>query len=169
MLQEMNILTPVGSIQHLQTQCCAFNLPVDYMEEIIEKGWLDKPKGSLQILYERGFIHPNNIRQYTDKGRVGEMGMLEENTSLKMLLQKQPDFSSELTLLQLYAEKMGVKVDWMPKCDLEIAVGGIKKYLWALAKLYYHCQPLSRKRSKKKFRTLVDECFSVANLTLTRS
>jgi hypothetical protein len=168
MLKEMNILTPVGSIQHLRTQCRALNLPVDYTEEIIEEGWLDKPKGSLQILYERGFIDPNNIGQYTDKGRVGEMGMLEENTSLKMLLQKQPDFSSELTLLQFYAEKMGVKADRTPKCHPEIAGEGIE-YLWALAKLYYRCQPLSRKRSKKKFRELVDECLSVANLTLVRS
>jgi hypothetical protein len=49
------------------------NLPVDYTEDVIEEGWLNKPKGSLQILYERGFIDPDNIGQYTDMGTVGNM------------------------------------------------------------------------------------------------
>jgi hypothetical protein len=142
-------------VQQLRAQCRLLNLPVDYTEDVIEEGWLNKTKGSLQILYKRGFIDPDNIGQYTDKGTVGNMGLLDESTSLKLLLQKQPDFSTELTLLQFYREKMGVLVDRTPKCHPEIAGEGIE-YLWALAKLYYHNQPLSRKRSKKKFRDLVD-------------
>jgi hypothetical protein len=42
----------------------------------------------------------------------------------------------ELTLLQYYAQEMGVKVDRAPKWHPEIAGEGIE-YIWALAKLYY--------------------------------
>jgi hypothetical protein len=94
------------------------------------------------------------------------MGLLDESTSLKLLLQKQPDFSTKLTLLQFCRGEMGVLVNQTPKCHPEIAGEGIE-YLWVLAKLYYRNRPLSRKWSKKKFRALVDECLLVENLTLT--
>ena len=36
--------------------------------EIVE-GWIGKPKGALQVLYERGWINPtNNPKVYTMKG-----------------------------------------------------------------------------------------------------
>jgi hypothetical protein len=34
------------------------HLPIKKTIPIIEEGWCNKPKGALQVLYERGFIDP---------------------------------------------------------------------------------------------------------------
>jgi hypothetical protein len=54
MLKDMNIINPTGMLKPLQDQCTALNLPVTCTEEIIEEGWVGKPKGCLQILDEQG-------------------------------------------------------------------------------------------------------------------
>jgi hypothetical protein len=168
MLKDMDIINPTGMLKPLQDQCTTLNLPITCIEEIIEEGWVGKPKGCLQILYQQGWIDPANWKQYIEKGKVDTMGNLLEDTSLVLLLQKQPDFLSEITLLQYFAEQMGVTVDRTPKCHPELAGEGIK-YLWAFAKLYYRYKPLSRKRSKQKFWLLVKESLSINNLNVMRA
>jgi hypothetical protein len=54
MLKDMNILHPIGSANVLRDQCISLDLPITYTQEIIEEGWVGRPKGSLQILYEHG-------------------------------------------------------------------------------------------------------------------
>jgi hypothetical protein len=162
MLKEKNVLNPKGGLQQLQQQCAALDLPLSVQEPVIREGWLNKPKGAFQILFERGWIDPSNIRQYTEKGQKDEMGNLDEDTSINLLIQKQPDFMSELTLLQYHGKKLGVQVDRTPKCHPELAGEGIE-YVWSLAKLYYRHYPLVMKRSKNSFRALVDKCISPTN------
>jgi hypothetical protein len=150
MLQGMGITNPCGSAKQLQKQCALLNLPITRQKEVTQEGWLCKPKGAFQILYECGWIDPLNIKQYTEKRRLDKMGILVEESSINLLMQKQSDFTSELTLLQYYGSQLGVLVDRTPKCYPEIAGDGIA-YVWALAKLYYWYQPLSMKRSKGLF------------------
>jgi hypothetical protein len=88
MLKDMNILNPVGNLKHLQAQCKALDLPITGTKEKIWEGWVGKPKGSLQILYKWGWVDPDEWRKYTDKGRLDEMGILMEQTSLNLLMQK---------------------------------------------------------------------------------
>jgi hypothetical protein len=38
-----------------------------------DEGWLYKPKGSLQILYERGFIDERNLSKYSNKGKTNQL------------------------------------------------------------------------------------------------
>jgi hypothetical protein len=76
MLKDMNILNPTGMLKPLQDQCIVLNLPVTCTEEIIEEGWVGKPKGCLEILYEQGWIDLANWKQYTEKGRRNTMGNL---------------------------------------------------------------------------------------------
>jgi hypothetical protein len=76
------------------------------------------------------------------------MGNLLEDTSLYLLLQKQPDFQCELTLLQHFGDQMGIMVDCTPNCHPELA-GEAIEYIWAFAKLYYWPQPLNRKKQRK--------------------
>jgi hypothetical protein len=101
------------------------------------------------------------------KGKVNEMGILLENTSINLMIQNQPDFVSELTLLQYHGNKLGVLVDRTPKCHPELAGEGIE-YVWALAKLHYQNQPLLRKWTKEAFRTLVNESLSLYNLNIVQ-
>jgi hypothetical protein len=166
-LKENNIVKPSGSLKQLQDQCKRLDIPITCEVEVVEDGWIGKPKGSFQILYERGWIDVTKMRKYTERGKVNEMGIMDESFSTSQLIKKQPDFIGELTLLQYYAKKMGATVDRSPKCHPEIAGEGIE-YVWALAKLYYRGKPIEQKRTKKKYRELVDECLSVVNLTKTR-
>ena len=55
-------------------------------------GWVGKPKGALQILFERGWIDPNKIQCYTLKGTGATDG---ETFSIFKLMQKQSDFKNE--------------------------------------------------------------------------
>jgi hypothetical protein len=137
MLQEMNIKNLIGNIKQLQGQCIQLGLPMKYSEEKLTWGWANKKsKGAFQVLYEHGWIDPHNYKQYTEKGQVGDMGMVLEETSINMLMKRQSDFLHELTLFQYYGQKLGVLIDRTPKCHPEMAAEGIE-YLWALAKLYY--------------------------------
>jgi hypothetical protein len=124
-----------------------------------------KPKGAFQILYERGWINPSKPRNYTEKGKMDEMGNVIEKSSINLLMMKQTDFASELTLLQFHGNRLGIIINRTPKCHPELAGEGIE-YIWALAKLYYHYKPLSLKRSKDSFRALVNDCLSQNKLDI---
>jgi hypothetical protein len=69
MLEAENIVNPKGNLKKLQQQCKALNLPIQCSETVIIKGWVWKPKGAFQILYEQGWIDPSNLQQYTEKER----------------------------------------------------------------------------------------------------
>ena len=57
-LKIVGVKNPKGTIAKLQEMAEARNLPLSYEEEIVIEGWVGKPKGSLQILFERGWIDP---------------------------------------------------------------------------------------------------------------
>ena len=84
------------------------------------------------------------------------MGILRNDTSLKLLIEKQPDFVSELTLLQYYHDgaKCGAIIDRPSKCHPKIGGEGIE-HVWALAKLWFQRQPKSGRSSKELFHSLV--------------
>ena len=77
---------PKGTKKQLQEMCQQKKLPIKFSTEIIEEGWLGKPKGSFQIFFERGWLDPSNLSKYTEKGCQDEMGMLLEDTSIKLLM-----------------------------------------------------------------------------------
>jgi hypothetical protein len=54
------------------------------------------------------------------------MGILQENTFLYLLMQKQTAFTTEMTLLHFYGSKMGVMIDCTRKCHPELAGEGIE-------------------------------------------
>ena len=71
---------------------------------------------------------------------------------------------TEVTLLQLHAEKLGVMIDCSPKCHPEIAGEGIE-YVWSLAKLKYCFMRIIAKRSTKGFHDAIATATSTDNLT----
>ena len=125
-----------GSVKKLQELCEKQGIAIRYQKPKVRYGWANKPKGSLQILFELGFIDPTNWKSYTEKGTKDEYGILREETSLKNLIKIQHDFMSELTLLQFHGQKLGVVVDRTPKCHPEIAGEGIE-YIWSYSKCIY--------------------------------
>ena len=130
------------------------NIPVEVEYQQTIEGWSDKPKGMLQILYERGFIDSSNLSAYTVNGQRDVYGNVMQGTSLRQLLMKQSDFVEEETLLQYHGRLLGIEVDRTPKCHPELAGEGIE-YAWGCAKNAYRRMPLSEKKRKDKFRQSV--------------
>lgn len=122
-------------------------------------GWVGKPKGTYQVLWERGFLDPNNLNQYTMDGRKDQCGIHQPHTSLKYLLGSCRDFQEEESLLQTMGRKLGVTVDRTPKCHCELAGEGIE-YSWGCAKNYFRCLPLREKKSKETFKSSVRKSIS---------
>ena len=134
------------------------NLPVTTEITVIKDGWCGKPKGSLQVLYERGWIDRSKLSLYTLNWSKVESIAVGDVTgcsySISALMKLQAYFVNELTLLQFHTQKLGASIDRSPKCHPELAGEGIE-YAWALAKLRYRRAPMSEKRNKSKFFSLV--------------
>ena len=153
-----------GNKKALREKCKKLGIPLHTQVPVIREGWLNKPKGALQVLFERGWINPDVIHLYTAEGKKSEQPNSNANTippdptgcnySINAIMKLQADFVNEVTLLQFHATKLGVCIDRTPKCHPELACEGIE-YAWALAKLKYRKAPIGEKRSKEKFRKLV--------------
>ena len=87
-------------------------LPLQETKQKWIKGWEGKPKGLLQVLWERGFINTSaascGIRKCTLNGQQGKFGVANKMLSFKMLMSNCLDFEEEETLLQLMGREMGV-------------------------------------------------------------
>ncbi len=71
---------------------------------------MGKPKGSLQILFERGWVDITRLSEYTISGKKDDFGNRIEGTSLSKILKQQSDFAVEETLLQQHGRTLGVRV-----------------------------------------------------------
>ena len=168
---------PKGNKSRLMTKCKNLGLPTLLTEDNVDEGWVGKAKGSLQILFERGWINPDCIHLYTAKGKKSSVIHLFPpdptgcNYSIDGLMQLQTDFKNEMTLLEYHVRSLGVILDRTPKCHPELAGEGIE-YAWALAKLFYRRALMSKKRSKELFKQLVESSTdpsSFLNITRLRS
>jgi hypothetical protein len=125
------------------------------------EGWVGKPKGMLQILYERGFIDLQNVKKYRKDSKTQDLdadGKLKEELKpfiLSHLLRSCPDFASEKSALQKLAEAIStddynVSIEFTPKYHCEIAGEGIE-YSWGFIKKIYRRAPLMAKRQNFLF------------------
>ncbi len=155
-----------GRKDELQILCKQKNIPIEEeLDEVVE-GWEGKPKGMLQILWERGFVDPLKKKEdYTLQGKKDAFGKVNPETSLKHLMSLLTDFIEEETLLQYHGRLLKVKVVRTPKCHPEIAGEGIE-YDWGCGKGFYRRLPLSAKKTKIKFRESVKKSLDM-NKVLT--
>ena len=167
-LNKIGITKITGTKKEIQELCESNNIPITSSADVIVEGWVNKPKGAMQILFERGWIDPEQLPHYTKDGK-DEMNRDQNSNahpephstditgcsySIKKLMNLQNDFMQEITLLQYHGDLLGCIVDRSPKCHPEIAGEGIE-YCWGLSKLWYRNAPIELKRTKEKFRDLV--------------
>jgi hypothetical protein len=139
-----------GNRDALVKLCQQNNVPYEITAPKIKEGWVGKPKGMLQILWERGFIDPSRaVDYYTNDGKKDAFGNLIPGTSLRMMMSSLMDFIEEETLLQFHGKTLGVLVDRSPKCHPEVAGEGIE-CSGGCAKGKYRRLPLSSKRKKER-------------------
>jgi len=135
-------------------------LPVEYERKRVKEGWMGKPKGMLQILFERGFIETvgrrveDVVRSFSLNGKKDNYGQIIAGTSLKEMINDLPDFKTEITLLQLRAIQLNVQIQCSPKYHPEIAGEGIE-YAWGISKNTYRKYSVIDKKTREGFRRLV--------------
>ena len=92
-----------GTLAKIQDRCCQQGLPIEKEVPKCKEGWLGKPKGMLQILWEWGHIDPFKTKNgYTVKGKKNVYGNIIPEMSLCMLMSSLLDFTEEETLLQYH-------------------------------------------------------------------
>jgi hypothetical protein len=156
-----------GLLADLQQRAQNHNLPIEKEVDIVEEGWVGKPKGMLQVLWERGFIDPEKgWNDYTLRGKKDNFGSVIFTTSVKSLMESLLDFLEEETLLQYHGRLIGVIVDRTPICHPELAGEGIE-YCWACSKGFYRRLRLKEKRGKANFKKSVREALSRDNLEIS--
>ena len=147
-------------------RCTDNGIPVFEERWKVKQGWLGKPKGMLQVLWERGFIDPDiSVEQrwnkYPEKGLKDNLGQVIPGTALKEIIANLKDFAEEKTLLQTKAESRStadcqIMLIRSPKCHPELAGEGIE-YDWAGVKNHYRCSAPKKKKDAKGFRELVNK------------
>ena len=107
----------------MQELATSQNLPITVQENDIIEGWVGKPKGMRQVLWERGLLDPQVV--YVAKIKKDNPN-LEEKVEYAAVLDDCADFLGEKTSLMYLGEHLGVEVDHSTKCHPELAGEGIE-------------------------------------------
>ena len=128
------VRNPPRRASKLKEMCTEKAIPLQKEVPKIQEGWVGKPKGKLQILFERGFIDVSKgANYYTNKGKKDDSGLVDLDSSLDHLLSTCTDFNQEESMLQFVGRKLGISVDHSPVCHAELAGEGIE-YVWGARK-----------------------------------
>ncbi len=143
-----------------------YDIPLTYQIDAIEPGWLGKPKGLLQVLWERGWIDVNKLGLYSEKGRANQLdgdGHIKKEFEayvLRTLMSNCQDFVEEKSAMQVLLDDLSstgslkIELPISPKYHCELAGEGIE-YTWGMLKKYYRSLLLEMKNMKKKFKECV--------------
>ena len=112
-------------------------------EAVVKGGYVGKPKGLLDVLFERGLLDPQllqggkagNPTQYTRDPKVID-GIPDESRSLVSMLARCADFQNEPTAMQELTEDLGHVQEKTPKKHPEIAGRGVE-YCWGKSKVHF--------------------------------
>jgi hypothetical protein len=136
-------------LEELQGFARSHGIPLKQTIDVVDEGWVGKPKGLLQILHERGLIDPVNWQTlYTVNGKKDADGNTIPGTSLRDIMGNCTDFLNEETALQWLARNIGVLIEHTPKFHCELAGEGIE-YSWACGKGDFRRQPIQAREAFK--------------------
>jgi len=156
------------SLEELQTFARSNAMSITHQIEKVKEGWMNKTKGMLQVLWERGTIDEDNLSQCTNNGKNDADCNLMPGTSLRLLMANCTDFVNEETALQHLGRHLGLKVIHTPKFHAELAGEGIE-HSWACAKSDHRRRPLSQKKGLQNFKNLVQQSCGPDVLTKERA
>jgi len=166
-LRGKGISTMGKNKRELVELCQHHNIAIKKAVEKVKEGWEGKPKGLLQVLWRRGLIDGNNLKQYSLTGKKDDLGTVNDSTSLQHVMGMCHDFINEEGMLQHIAKSLGVKVLLTPKCHAELAGEGVE-YVWACAKGAYRNLSLREKKGKDNFKASIRFCLSEELITKVR-
>jgi hypothetical protein len=129
----------------LELLALQFSINLEHEVDDNNEGWLGKPKGLFQILWERGFIDlAKRFSYYSLDGKVrwkderGEILPMYLPYCLRHLLSECSDFKNEISALEDLASKLSttssdLRIKFTPKYHCKIAGEGIE-YAWGYSK-----------------------------------
>jgi len=142
-----------------------------YEEPEIVKGWVGRPKGMLQVLWERGWIDCSKLEEYSANGKKNkkdESGKVRpefQQYVLRTLMKSCLDFSEEQSAMEVLLSELSrrgeldVQLLTSPKYHCELAGEGVE-YCWGLSKRFYRSLSLEKKRTKAAFDKCVREAIT---------
>ena len=92
-----------------------YNVELTSEVELVEEGWVNRPKGLLQVLWERGWIDVTKLSEYTLKGKAnqmdGDQNILPEYRRfvLRHLMSQCADFKEEKSAMEVLLEDLSKK------------------------------------------------------------
>ena len=171
-------LQPRGLLKDLQGMAQQNDIAIKKSVRKIKEGWINKSKGVLQVLYERGFINRSKLSDYKMEPFKDDNGnILDDTYSLKVIMSKQTDFINEETMLEYNLREIGQQRGFQnsllrsPKCHPEVAGEGVE-YNIAHAKIYIRSISWQKRTNIREFQKYVLLAFSRrggANITEHRS
>jgi hypothetical protein len=102
-----------GKLADLQRAATNHGLSIEEIYQKDLEGWEGKPKGLLQVFWERGWVDNSNgraLNYYTISRRKNVFNLVQPDTSLKHLMGSCCDFKEEKIMLQFMALLMEVEV-----------------------------------------------------------
>jgi hypothetical protein len=103
-----------GKLMDIQAAARNNGIPLEIKKTKFHEGWEEKPKGLLQVLWERGWIDNSDnkaYQNYTIMGKKDEFNPIHPETSLKHLMNSCVDFEEEETMLQSVISSLGIDID----------------------------------------------------------
>ena len=95
MLKSKGFELPPGThVKKVEEKCAELGVSIKTPEEdAIAEGWMGKPKGMMQVLWEHGYIDETHLKQYTVNGKKDAYGVIDLSTSLKNIVANCTDFA----------------------------------------------------------------------------
>ena len=118
------------NLKEVQESATKLDISIDFITKKVLEGWVGKPKGMLQILWERRFLDSSKnakelMKEFNNNFKKVMIKKSMPGTNLRRIVANLPDFKQEITLLQFRAKQLGVSIDCSPKFHPEIAREGI--------------------------------------------
>ena len=124
----------------------------------VKSGLKGKGKGLLQVCWERGWVDISRMDEYRSRAEDGDGTVIPE-LSLQHLLENCTDFANEISQLEHVGKSLGVRVLITTKYHAKYAGEGIE-YSWGYSKSGFRRHPLSAKKGKDNFVSLLNKCLS---------
>jgi gamma-glutamyl:cysteine ligase YbdK (ATP-grasp superfamily) len=119
-----------------------------------------------QVLFERGLLDPAMMKNYSLDGKVVD-GVLDERTSLRVMLGNCDDFRDEVTAMAELMKALGHDMEQTPRKHPELAGCGFE-YSWRKSKLHF-CRNNDFNGNAKSLEARVHAALSTTEvLTLAR-
>ena len=112
-LDKLGLSTRGKTMKEVQEMAASRNIPLTIIKNDVVEGWVGKPKGRKQVLWEQGLLDPTVT--YISKIKKNDPNH-DGKVEYSAVLADCADFLDEKTSLMYLGDRLGVEVDRSTKC-----------------------------------------------------